>query len=101
MNPGENGENIRPRSTLKDVPEDFYDVDSDDEENISPAKKGRPRKLKPVEEFFIVLCRLRRGFSERHLAHLNGVAQSTISRLFVPWINFMYLKFGQVRIWPP
>lgn len=54
MNPGENGENIRPRSTLKDVPEDFYDVDSDDEENISPAKKGRPRKLKPVEEFFIV-----------------------------------------------
>lgn len=42
LNPGENGENIRPRSTLKDVPEDFYDVDSDDEENISPAKKGRP-----------------------------------------------------------
>lgn len=101
LNPGENGENIRPRSTLKDVPEDFYDVDSDDEENISPAKKGRPRKLKPVEEFFIVLCRLRRGFSERHLAHLYGVAQSTISRLFVPWINFMYLKFGQVCIWPP
>ena len=41
-----------------------------------------------------------RGFSERHLAHLYGVAQSTISRLFVPWINFMYLKFGQVCIWP-
>ena len=101
LNPGENGENIRPRSTLKDVPEDFYDVDSDDEEeNITPTKKGRPRKLKPVDEFFIVLCRLRRGFSERHLAHLYGVAQSTISRLFVPWINFMYLKFGQVCIWP-
>ena len=56
LNPGENGENIRPRSTLNDVPEDFYDVDSDDEEeNITPAKKGCPRKLKPVEEFFIVL----------------------------------------------
>ena len=53
LNPGENGDNIRPRSTLKDVPEDLYDVDSDDEEeNITPAKKGRPRKLKPVEEFF-------------------------------------------------
>ena len=100
LNPGEDGENIRPRSTLKDVPEDFYDADSEEEENVTPAKKGRPRKLKSVEEFFIVLCRLRRGFSERHLAHLYGVAQSTISRLFVPWINFMYLKFGQVCIWP-
>ena len=99
LNPGEDGENVRPRSTLKDVPEDFYDADSE-EENVTTVKKGRPRKLKSVEEFFIVLCRLRRGFSERHLAHLYGVAQSTISRLFVPWINFMYLKFGQVCIWP-
>lgn len=101
LNPGEDGENIRPRSTLTDVPEDFYDTDSDDDDNITPAKKGRRRKLKPVEEFFIVLCRLRRGLSERHLAHLYGVAQSTISRIFVPWINFMFLKFGQVCIWPP
>ena len=82
------------------MPEDFYDADSEKEENVTTAKKGRPRKFKPVEEFFIELCRLRGGFSERHLAHLYGVAQSTISRLLVPWINFMYLKFGQVCIWP-
>ena len=100
LNPGEDGENIRPRSTLTDVPEGFYDTDSDEDENVTPAKKGRRRKLQPIEEFFIVLCRLRRGFSERHLAHLYGVAQSTISRIFVPWINFMFLKFGQVCIWP-
>ena len=100
LNPGEHGENIRSRSTLKDVPEDFYDADSEEEENVTTAKKGRPRKLKPVEEFFIMLCCLRRGFSERHLAHLYGVAQSSVSRLFVSWINFMYLKFGQVCIWP-
>ena len=65
--------NAGPRSTLKDVPEDFYDADSEEEENVTTAKKGRPRKLKPVEEFFIALCRLRRGSSERHLAHLYGV----------------------------
>ena len=100
FNPGEDGENIHPRSTLKDVPEGFYDADSEEEENVTPAKIGRPRKLKPIEASFIVLCRLRRGFSERHLAHLCGVAQSTISRLFVPWIYFMFLKFGQVCIWP-
>ena len=48
----------------------------------------------------MVLCRLRRGFSIRHLSHLFGVAQSTMSRSFTAWINFMYLKFGQINIWP-
>ena len=100
LNPGDDCENIRPRSSVTDVPEDFYDSDSDDEGNFQPTKRGRPRKLKPLDEFFIVLCRLRRGFSEKHLAHLYGVAQSTISRIFIPWINYMYLKFGQICIWP-
>lgn len=100
LNPGEDCENIRPRSS-SDVPEEFYNSDSsDEEEDVQAAKKGRRRKIRPVDEFFIVLCRLRRGFSERHLANLYGVAQSTISRMFIPWINFMYLKFGQVCFWP-
>ena len=100
LNPGDNLVNIRPRGSVIDVPEDFYNSDSEDEGNVQAAKKGRRRKLKPLDEFFIVLCRLRRGFSEKHLAHLYGVAQSTVSRIFVPWINYMYLKFGQICIWP-
>ena len=28
------------------------------------------------------------------------VSQSTISRIFIPWINFLYLKLGQISIWP-
>ena len=99
LNPGEDGENIRPRIS-SDVPEELYNSDSDEEKNMQETKRGRRRKLRPVEEFFIVLCRLRRGFSERHIANLYGVAQSTVSRIFIPWINFMYLKFGQVCIWP-
>ena len=51
LNRGEHGENIRSRSTLSDVPEDFYDADSEKEENVTTAKKGRPRKFKPVEAF--------------------------------------------------
>ncbi|XP_044176092.1 uncharacterized protein LOC122959097 [Acropora millepora] len=100
LNPGDDCENVHPRSSVTDVPEDFYDSDSDDEGNFQPTKRGRPRKLKPLDEFFIVLCRLQRGFSEKHLAHLYGVAQSTISRIFIPWINYMYLKLGQICIWP-
>lgn len=100
VNPGEDCENIRPRSS-SDVPEEFCNTDSSDEEgNVQAAKKGRCQKLRPTEKFFFVLCRLRRGFSERHLDNLYGVAQSTVSRLFISWIKFMYLKFGQVCIWP-
>ena len=48
----------------------------------------------------MVLCRFRRGFSIQHLSHLFGVASSTVSRTFTAWINFMYLKFGQINLWP-
>ena len=46
-----------------------------------------------------MLCRLRRGFAEQHLAHLFHISQSTVSRIFLSWINYLYLKFGQVSIW--
>ena len=49
LNPGDDCENIRPRSSVTDVPEDFYDSDSDDEGNFQPTKRGRPRKLKPLD----------------------------------------------------
>ena len=48
-----------------------------------PIKQGRPRSLKPVEEFFLSLCRLRQGFAELHLAHLFNVSQPTVSRNFM------------------
>ena len=35
-----------------------------------------------------------------HLAHLFKISQSTVSRIFISWINFMYLKLGQINIWP-
>ena len=67
LNPGDNCENIRPWGSVTELPEDSYNSDSDDEENAQALKKGRRRKLKPPDEFFIVLCRLRRGFSEKNI----------------------------------
>ncbi|KAM7444500.1 hypothetical protein ABFA07_006897 [Porites harrisoni] len=51
LNPGEDCENIRSRIS-SDVPEEFYNSESDDEEDTSKTKRGRRRKLKPLEEFF-------------------------------------------------
>lgn len=64
------------------------------------VKRGRPRSIKPQEEFFLTSCRLRQGFSETHLSHLFNVSQATVSRIVISWINFMYLRFGVLNIWP-
>ena len=92
LDPGVNGINIK------------YWLSSQDDLQKAAAgnsvKQGRPRTLTPSEEFFLVLCRLRQGFSEIHLAHLFKISQSTVSRIFISWINFMYLKLGQINIWP-
>ena len=55
LNVGENGENIRYSSNKQDVPAEFYNCENEDveddnkQENYLGSKKGRPRKLKPVE----------------------------------------------------
>ncbi|PFX27783.1 putative RNA-directed DNA polymerase from transposon BS [Stylophora pistillata] len=69
-------------------------------QNTKKGKAGRPRKLAVNDEFFIVMCRLRRGLAELHLANLFGVSHAKISRLFTTYINYVYLKTGQVNIWP-
>lgn len=38
--------------------------------------------------------------SGQHLAFLFGISQSTVSRIFIPCLNFMYLCFGTINIWP-
>ena len=46
------------------------------------------------------MCRLRQEFNEAHLAFLFGISQPIVSRIFVSWINFMYLRFGTINVWP-
>ena len=96
LNSGNNGENVR-----------YWlsgDNDISSEQYLSPpqlgAKRGRPRSLKPEEEFFLTLCCLRQRFAKTHLSHLFNVSQATVSRIVISWINFMYLRFGVINIWP-
>ena len=95
LNPGKEGENIN-----------YWHSSTDDMTNVNQGsdkdapKQGRPRQLSPREEFFLTLCRLRQGFTEEHLTHLYGISQATVSRIVISWINFMFLKFSTIPIWP-
>ena len=46
------------------------------------------------------MCRLRQRFPEDHPTQLFNVSASTVSRIFITWVNFMFFKFGQMDIWP-
>ena len=60
---------------------------------------GRPRCLPPMEEFFLTLVRLWLSLLEQDIAYCFGISQSTVSRIFTTWINFMYLKLKEIPLW--
>ena len=96
LNPGDKGENITYwLSTKPNVSPDIYE-----KEGLPENKRGRSRTLRPIDEFFLVMSRLRQGFPEKHLGHLFQISTPTVSRIFITWINFMYLRLGQINIWP-
>ena len=93
LNPGENGENINYwLSSTKSV-----NVSVNYEELSCNKIMGRCRSLKPVDPLDSWFCA---NFAKMHLAHLFNISQPTVSRIFITWINFMYLKFSQINIWP-
>ncbi|XP_031550148.1 uncharacterized protein LOC116287600, partial [Actinia tenebrosa] len=80
LDPGDKGENIRYyTSTTSDVSPNVYDQ----EEEINENKRGRSRLLRPIDEYFLAMCRLRQGFAEEHIGHLFHVSTSTVSRILI------------------
>lgn len=73
---------------------------SKDADGGGKGTKGRHRKLSPIDEFFLVMVRLRLGLLEKDLAYRCGVSQPTVSRILITWINFLYLQFQNIPLWP-
>ena len=53
-----------------------------------------------MQSFILTLVRLRKDFDVHHLAYLFRVSEGTVTNTFITWINFMYVKFGSICIWP-
>ena len=77
-----------------------YDPDKSVEDPSKVCGMGRHRILTPLNEFFLMLCRLRLGLLEQDLAFRFQVSQPTVSRILIAWINFLFVKFKEVPIWP-
>ena len=73
LDPGERGGNIAYwRSGNGEVPVDY----DQDQSKDSFTKKGRARSLRPMDEFFLVMCRLRQGFHEEIVQRVNTDCKS-------------------------
>ena len=64
------------------------------------AGRGWRSKSSLEDQPLMTLMRFHPGRMEQDLAYQFGVCQSTISRLFIKWINYLYLRLGDVPIWP-
>lgn len=62
--------------------------------------RGQRSTLSMHDQLVMVLMRLRLGLLEKDLAFRFGVSASSVSRIFVKWINFVYLRLGSLPIWP-
>ena len=54
----------------------------------SESQAGRPGSLSQAGELFLMLVRLHLGLKEYDLARRFEISQSTVSRIFVMWINY-------------
>ena len=58
--------------------------------------------LSVEDDFLLVLMKLRLGLSTIDLAvrFTGNVSEATVSKLFTTWINYLYVRLGDLKIWP-
>lgn len=81
----------------------LFDEFADAVENTSRSgdghKKGRPRSLRLVDEFFMVLLRLRLGLLLEDLSYRFKVSKSTCSLIINGWISYLSVKLISLTPW--
>ena len=68
--------------------------------NNQDISYGRKRLLSNHNEFFLVLVRLRLGLFEKDFTNRFNVSTSTVCRICRTWIQFMYVRFKEIPLWP-
>lgn len=67
----------------------------------SELQRRSRHKLSLLDEFFIVLVRLRHGVSAEFLAALCDIHETTFGRMFRTWIRFLALELSALFPYPP
>ena len=65
-----------------------------------PNSRKDAKRLSLMNQFFLVMCRLRNGFDLKDLAFRFNIRVTTSSTIFKSWIDYMYLELGCISYWP-
>lgn len=74
--------------------------ESNDRQRTHSESGGRPRRLRPIDEFFLVLMRLRLGLLLEDLADRFFIAKSTCGNIVDKWLDYLHVKFSFLVTWP-
>lgn len=70
------------------------------EEDENRKKPGPSRKLSFLDEFLLVLMRLKAGLFVQDLADRFGISISLVSRICITWINLLYFELKDIFPFP-
>ncbi|XP_069110323.1 uncharacterized protein [Argopecten irradians] len=90
------------------TPEQFRGIQKflipDDEAIPIAFPKNRTKEIMAIEicnQLLLTLMKLRHNFDYADLGYRFGLSKQTVGVIFTQWVNYMYLRFGEVSIWPP
>ena len=66
--------------------------------DVNPSKN--PQSLPLLQQFLLVLMKLRLSLYDNDLAYRFGISQSTVSRYVNKWIDIMFVRFQPLIKWP-
>ena len=83
----------------------FYDLSrrGDDIASLGRSeenKRDRKPKMLPVNQLFMFFMWLKNGLNLDFTSWLFNSNKSTVSRLLISWINYLYFSLGAIPIWP-
>lgn len=70
------------------------------QEDENRKKPGPSRKLSFLDEFLLVLMRLKAGLFVQDLADRFGISISLVSRICITWINLLYFELKDIFPFP-
>ena len=56
--------------------------------------------LTPEDQLFLTLMKLRQAKEDIELSILFNISESTVSKIVITWINFLYHQLKELDIWP-
>ena len=85
-----------PKQTAREAPQDYGNRGT----VLPKCRPGPERKLDLEQEFLLTLMKLKLGLINEDLAFRFMVSSTTVSSIFITWINLMSKELSVLIIWP-